>query len=121
MELRPHHGLCLLFFQGKGYSPEFVKNMTQLKQALAENRLVQLTGQPDNICSACPHFVDGDCGAKAPRYDQAILDLCRLHLGQTLSLGQLQEAIRANILTPGLREQVCGDCQWSDLCQEEVL
>lgn len=121
MELRPHHGLCLLFFQGKGYSPEFVENMTRLKQAMAANLPVRLTGQADGICAACPHFVNGDCAAKAPRYDQAVLDLCGLRLGQTLPLGQLQDAIRGSILAPGLREQVCGDCQWSALCREEVL
>ena len=36
-KIRPHHGLCIAFFEGKGYSPEFVRHMEQtianLKQA----------------------------------------------------------------------------------------
>ena len=34
--LRAHHGLCLRFFQGKGYSGAFVENMAQKKAMLEE-------------------------------------------------------------------------------------
>ena len=34
--LRAHHGLCLRFFQGKGYSGAFVENMARKKAMLEE-------------------------------------------------------------------------------------
>ena len=30
LTMRPHHALCALFFEGKGYSPAFIENMTAL-------------------------------------------------------------------------------------------
>ena len=40
--LRTHHGMCLYFFQGKGYSGEFVENMRAMKAILEENPKVRL-------------------------------------------------------------------------------
>lgn len=36
-KIRAHHGMCLSFFQGKGYSGDFVENMARMKAILAEN------------------------------------------------------------------------------------
>jgi len=47
ISLRAHHGLCLHFFQGKGYSGAFVENMARKKAMLEENPLVRLTDQAD--------------------------------------------------------------------------
>ena len=52
--IRPHHGLCLAFFRGKGYSEEFVENMTRMQKALEANAAVCLTEKTDGICAACP-------------------------------------------------------------------
>ena len=27
--IRPHHGMCLYFFEGKGYSEGFIKHMVE--------------------------------------------------------------------------------------------
>lgn len=122
MQLRPHHGLCLLFFQGKGYSPEFVENMTRLKQALEENQPVQLTMAADPICAACPNNQAGRCTTeqKVRRYDREVLRRCDLAAGQVVTMQQLRQRIRSRILEPGCREEICGDCQWTQLCHREV-
>ena len=59
--LRAHHGLCLRFFQGKGYSGAFVENMARKKAMLEENPLVRLTDQADEIYRACPNNLSGQC------------------------------------------------------------
>jgi hypothetical protein len=28
--LRPHHGLCFQFYEGKGYSPDFIDHMEKV-------------------------------------------------------------------------------------------
>lgn len=78
--LRAHHGLCLHFFQGKGYSGAFVENMARKKAMLEENPLVRLTDQADEICRACPNNLCGQCESaeKVRRYDRAVLSLCGL-------------------------------------------
>ena len=30
---------------------------------------------------------------------------------------ELAERVLGSILIPGRREDICGDCQWTDLCQ----
>lgn len=117
--IRPHHGLCLAFFQGKGYSEEFVENMTRMKAALEANAPVRLTGGTDAICAACPNNQSGVCTAaeKVARYDREVLRRCGLNAGDTLPFRELEARVQETILLPGKREEICGDCQWSSLCR----
>ena len=117
-ELRPHHGLCLSFFRGKGYSEDFVENMTRIQGALAENPLIRLTGNTDVICAACPNNQAGCCrtAEKAARYDREVL---RRTLPYLTWLTVFEKRVRQQILDAGQREAVCGDCQWSALCHLE--
>lgn len=119
ISLRAHHGLCLRFFQGKGYSGAFVENMAQKKAMLEENSLVRLTDQADEICRACPNNLSGQCESaeKVWCYDREVLSRCGLTAGDVLPYRELTERVRKTILLPGHREEICGDCQWTDLCQ----
>lgn len=118
--LRPHHGLCLCFFRGKGYSDAFVENMARMQAALAEDPPVRLTEGADDICAACPNLIFGRCAdqEKVARYDREVLRRCGLHPGQILSYRELEAQVHRDILEPGQREAVCGDCQWNELCHE---
>ena len=42
--LRAHHGLCLRFFQGKGYSGAFVENMARKKAIVNNSYCANLMG-----------------------------------------------------------------------------
>ena len=56
LPLRPHHGMCLSYFSGKGYSTGFTANMARIKSLLEEtDPLVRLTTGMDCICGACPN------------------------------------------------------------------
>ena len=63
--LRAHHGMCLYFFRGKGYSGEFVKNMSAMKAILEGNTEICLMDSADDICAACPNRLTEICGEKA--------------------------------------------------------
>lgn len=117
--LRAHHGLCLRFFRGKGYSGEFIRNMTEKKAALEHNLPVRLTAQTDEICRACPNNRSGQCQSaeKAARYDREVLARCGLTAGEVLPYRELEKRVLENILIPGHREEICGDCQWTALCR----
>lgn len=119
-DLRPHHGLCLGFFRGKGYSGEFVINMARMKEVLESGAQVRLTNRADCICCGCPNQTrEGGCvtAEKVAFYDAEVLRRCGLELGQELSYRELTELVRERILEPGRREAVCGDCQWTQLCR----
>ena len=118
IRLRPHHGMCLAFFRGAGYSGAFTRNMTAIQARLAEHPRILLTAGADDICAACPNLKNGICTEqeKVIRYDQAVLDLCGLEPGRLMDYGEFQALVARNILKPGRREEICGDCQWSQLC-----
>lgn len=120
MNLRPHHALCLHFFRGKGYSQAFIENMTNIKKSLEENPEITLRCDADALCKPCPHRVGtSSCHAieKVQHYDQAVLSLCHLEENISLSWRKLEESVQTHILQPKKREQVCGDCQWTEFCQ----
>lgn len=119
--LRPHHLLCLSFFKGKGYSDQFVENMTKVLSTLKESdAIVKLTKGEDVICSACPNNNNGICTTqdKVDRYDSTTLSLCGLKIGETLPYNQLSKIAIEKIIDGGAREKVCGDCMWTDLCHK---
>lgn len=117
--LRAHHGMCLYFFRGKGYSGQFVENMGKMKAVLEENPTIRLMDSPDDICAACPNKATEPCAEKASRYDREVLRRCRLSVGDTLSYEDFSKKVVETILRPGVRRSICGDCQWSSLCHWE--
>ena len=45
--IRPHHGMCLYFFEGKGYSEGFTKHMAEVKEKILQ------PGYGKVICGDC--------------------------------------------------------------------
>ncbi|MBR1763770.1 MAG: DUF1284 domain-containing protein [Ruminococcus sp.] len=121
MKLRPHHALCLQFFVGRGYSEGFVKNMTERKQFLeCADPEVELVCGCDVICWGCPHGLSGSCESaeKVAAYDREVLRLIGLPEGGSLRYSRLCALARENIIRAGRLREVCGSCQWAELCGE---
>ena len=118
-KIRAHHGVCLYFFQGKGYSGEFVENMGKIKAILEKNPEISLMDSPDDICAACPNRLTENCAEKASRYDREVLRRCGLSAGERLPYREFSRKVIETILRPGVRAEICGDCQWSSLCRWE--
>ncbi len=53
-QIRAHHGMCLAFFRGKGYSDEFTEHMGKMKRFLDQNPVVRILAGTDEICGPCP-------------------------------------------------------------------
>ena len=118
-KIRAHHGMCLSFFQGKGYSGDFVENMAAMKELLEQNPQIRLLEGYDDVCAACPNKRAETCAEKASRYDREVLRRCGLSVGDTLSYEDFSKKVVETILRPGVRGAICGDCQWSSLCHWE--
>ena len=61
--IRPHHGMCLAFFIGNGYSTGFTAHMQEMLELFTKGAEVQLVMKTDEICSACPNNCEGVCEA----------------------------------------------------------
>ena len=123
IEIRPHHGMCIGQFEGKGYSEEFVANMVQVIQVLElNNPIIRLVCKADVICAKCPHNHCGECvsGQKVNNYDEICLSVCGFSENQELNWSDYQEKVKSKILDLGKIEQVCIGCCWLDICKNRI-
>lgn len=124
-KIRPHHGMCFSFFQGKGYSDAFTENMRNLKEKLEENPEVVLLCGADDVCARCPRNGTMGCtdtgtglpSDKAETYDRQVLACLGLSEGAQMPWKEFAASVKQNILAPGRREEICKDCQWNALCR----
>lgn len=119
--IRPHHGMCLAFFIGNGYSNGFTAHMQEMLEIFTKGADVCLTVNTDEICSACPNNCEGLCDAaeKVKRYDNAVLSQGGIKEGQKLTFAEFTKIIQQKIIEAGKREEICGDCQWNRICQSQ--
>ena len=117
--LRPHHGMCLAYFRGEGYSEGFIAHMASVKAVLEAGARIRVTDSADRICQGCPNRRGTDCltQEKVCRYDRQVLALCGLTPGDEMPYADFAQMVYGKILQPGLREEICGDCQWNHLCR----
>lgn len=117
--IRAHHGMCFSFFQGKGYSGEFTENMWAMKRKLEQNPEIILIRETDDVCASCPNNHDNMCASskKVENYDIRVLQRCGLAAGTRIMWNDFARSVQEHILSVGIREQICGDCQWSELCR----
>ena len=117
-KLRAHHGMCLAFFKGKGYSDEFTGHMLEVKNSLESNPYVCVTSSTDIICSKCPNNKCGECitEQQVNGYDVEVLKRCNLSDGDIILFSEFEKLVYDNILILGKREEICGNCKWNELC-----
>lgn len=121
VHLRPHHGLCLLNFRGKGYSDDFSRNMAGMQEKLEKNpgTLVCITKGADDLCARCPNRRGSACTSEhPPLFDANVLRMTGFHYGQILPWKAFSGATRP--LVRCRLEETCPDCEWLSLCQEIV-
>lgn len=120
IRLRPHHGLCIRFFEGKGYSNEFTMHMRNVIACLNDDTEILLADHDDVICEKCPNLKQGECVSrdKAAGYDRAVLERTGLSAGTALGYGEFQKKIAGSIIEPGIMKHICGDCGWADICHK---
>lgn len=119
--VRPHHGMCLAYFKGYGYSSAFSIHMQEMLELFEKDVPVRLTVSTDEICSACPNNRDGACkdAAHVYEYDKAVLDMCGLSDGTEISFLSFAKTVQNKILRDGSRKNICGTCQWNEICSSQ--
>lgn len=123
MELRPHHGMCFQFYEGKGYSEDFTDHMGMIIAQLEKEpeTPVKLTVATDVVCANCPNNKEGSCTTleKVTRYDNEVLKACNLAEGDEISFAKFAQLVRSEIIENRLRSSICGDCSWDYICRSK--
>ena len=120
IQFRPHHFLCALGFEGKGYSEEFTESMAalvegELRAPGGEQVLIEVVEGADAICGPCPSRRGRGCAndEKIARLDAAHARALGLRTGDRLSWGEALARICA--LPESALQEICAPCQWLQL------
>ncbi len=118
LRYRPHHFLCSLGFEGKGYSEGFTANMTaivmgRLRAPEGDTVMIRVTGAADDICVPCPKRRGRNCTSqdKIKTLDRAHAAALRLKPHEALTWGAAKARIRAHV-PPGSLKTLCAGCDW---------
>ncbi len=113
-KLRPHHALCIQFFEGKGYSDEFTCHMKEIVYMMKQDAEIEITFGKDDICAECPNLINDLCTEqeKVCRYDKKVMEFCNFYEGQILSASVFLGIAKRDIINKGKIKEVCGDCAW---------
>lgn len=120
LHLRPHHGICIANFVGRGYDRAFTINMKQTVMALNAwpHQEVLLESAGDVLCSKCPNYQE-ECltAEKVYRFDQAVLKACRLYDGSVLTWQEFRDRVEKSVIKAGKFERICHSCKWFEFCR----
>jgi len=120
IEFRPHHFLCALCFQGKGYSSRFIKNFSALMKQLntdeGDDISILVVNETDSICSPCPHRREKLCTSqeKTARLDHAHARALHIKPGEKITWGEAKKRI-AEYMTLEAFHSACEPCEWKKL------
>lgn len=119
--LRPHHALCIRFFEGKGYSSEFTEHMTAIIECLKEpEKCVVLVDGGDEICRKCPNYLENGCSQseKVRRYDRNVMEITDVSYGERIEFEKLQKLVGRRIMETEQFRYICPDCVWAAICHK---
>ena len=128
MLMRPHHLLCTQGFAGKGYSEDFVRNMTYWVERLRceKDFRVRIIFSTDDLCRFCPQKKgEGLCAddGKVLSFDRKrkVIEYFQLEEKEYVYQDLIRE-IDAK-MTPEMLEDICGSCSWyqNSLCRRMIL
>lgn len=117
--VRPHHSLCMQFFEGKGYDERFITSTARMLEMLShDDPVITLTAGCDAFCSACPNNTGGVCRdrEKVASVDKRTLNALGLDEDDQIHWSRLLDLARRRIILTGRLREICGSCQWSGIC-----
>jgi hypothetical protein len=123
VHLRGHHLLCMLTYQGEGYSKAFIANFDKIIERISKGEAIELVEGADDICACLvEEKSDAHCfnesvvvrDAAAQRQIGEILPEFSQNKIFTLQPEQLK-ALRTAFSQNRIRE-ACIGCEWQKLC-----
>ena len=120
MELRGHHLLCILGFQGYGYSEDFVLNMTRINELRKTDKTtIKLINSSDENCSACPNLKNDLCENEMQNETIVKMDeevLSEFNINQEYNSTDLFNEVILKFNTLKSVQNICNDCKWAEKC-----
>jgi len=126
IELRPHHLLCTLGYEGKGYDDAFVAHMDSITGRLRKGGklIIKIVNSTDDICAKCPNKLGDDLCEKneaIKAHDKRVFDALGLS-ERNYDYESLKSLMRSKVSGESLCD-LCGECMWLPLtnCRRLIL
>lgn len=117
IRFRPHHFLCTLGFQGKGYTPLYVEKYRQIVDTLYndETLSIEVVGEGDSICQFCPHLSQKRCSQepKVQRIDENHRHILGIKTGDVLTWAEAKQRLKEK-MTLDVFHTACEGCEWKE-------
>ena len=129
LNLRGHHLLCRISYQGKGYSPEFCLEMEKVVKAFQNpEQQIKILASPDLLCKACLHLSASGCAstsglageAGVVDMDRRVLELLGAMAGEILTVGDINRRLKK--IKSAKLDQICVRCSWyaEEICMPQI-
>jgi hypothetical protein len=122
IKLRGHHLVCLHFFKGEGYSPEYVENLREILKRAEAGEEIEVSSGVDDVCRMCPNlkgeicFYREDAEAGIREMDMAALLLIGTRSNDKVLWLDTQKRL-PNIF-PEWSRKYCKVCGWRGVCEK---
>lgn len=120
IQFRPHHFLCSIGFEGKGYSQSFVDNFSKLVEALRGEKggdvEIEVVQDTDSVCEPCPNRRGTLCTTeeKIRTLDRAHLAVHKMQVGSVVTWAEAEKRV-AETFTDEAFHSACQSCSWKSL------
>ena len=119
MRLRAHHLICLHFFKGEGYTPEYVENLRSILERAKAERIEVVMGA-DDVCKPCPFLKDGICEKgeeQIAELDLLAMNLLKVKPGDEIGWEDSEKELDKIL---GIwKKYACFDCEYSTICSKD--
>lgn len=125
VKLRGHHLICLHFFTGEGYNPEFIKNLKEILVRTKSGEELEVCLGIDNVCNMCPFLKDRKCSYdkhaenEIQKMDRDAMKLLRIEPAMKVTWVDVQERVKG-IFKEWLAKY-CKNCNWQSVCEKTAL
>jgi hypothetical protein len=122
VRLRGHHVVCLHFFLGEGYKPEFIENLKEVLRRAEAGEEIEILVGADDVCRKCPYLKDTICV-----YDENAEDEIRDMDRTAIKLLGLRNKGKAKwtdikkkipIIFKKWKGRYCEGCDWRSVCEK---
>ena len=125
IKLRGHHLICLHFFTGEGYDPEFIRNLREILMRVQSGETVEICSGADDVCIMCPFLKDRRCRYdkhaenEIQKMDREATVLLRIAPGMKVTWSEIQEQLRG--IFQKWSTDYCRSCTWRTVCEKTAL
>ena len=125
IKLRGHHLVCLHFFTGEGYNPEFIENLKEILTRAHSGEEVEVCSGVDDVCTMCPFVKERRCHYdkyaenEIQKMDRSATELLKIEPGVKVIWLDIWERLKGVLKT--WKADYCRNCNWRKVCEKTAL